>query len=40
MHGIPVAVKDQLWTQGVRSTGGSRILADFVPEEDATVIAN
>lgn len=40
MHGIPVAVKDQLWTQGIRSTGGSRILADFVPEEDATAIAN
>ena len=39
MHGIPVAVKDQLWTRGIRSTGGSRILADFVPEEDATVVA-
>ena len=40
MHGVPVAVKDQFWSQGVRSTGGSRILADFVPDEDATVIAN
>ena len=40
MHGVPVAVKDQLHSAGVRSTGGSRILADFVPAEDATVIAN
>ena len=40
MHGIPVAVKDQFWSKGVRSTGGSRFLADFVPDEDATVIAN
>ncbi len=40
MHGIPVAVKDQFWTQGIRTTGGTRILADFVPSEDATIIAN
>ena len=40
MHGIPVAVKDQLWSKGIRSTGGSRILADFVPDEDATALAN
>ena len=40
LHGVPVAVKDQFWSKGVRSTGGSRILADFVPDEDATVVAN
>ncbi len=40
MHGIPVGVKDQMWSRGIRSTGGSRILADFVPEEDATALAN
>ena len=40
MHGIPVAVKDQLWTKGIRTTAGSRIMADFIPDEDATAVAN
>ena len=39
MHGIPVAVKDQLYTKGIRTTGGSPIFKDYVPDEDATVIA-
>ena len=40
MHGVPVAVKDQFLSAGVRTTGGSRILADYVPDEDAAVISN
>lgn len=40
MHGIPVAVKDQLWSKDIRTTVGSRILSDFVPDQDATVISN
>ena len=38
MHGIPIALKDQLYTKGVRTTAGSSILADFVPDEDATIV--
>ena len=40
MHGIPYAVKDQFNTRGILTTGGSSILSDFVPDDDATVIAN
>jgi aspartyl-tRNA(Asn)/glutamyl-tRNA(Gln) amidotransferase subunit A len=38
LHGIPVAVKDLLYTQGVPTQAGSRMLADFLPAHDATVV--
>ena len=38
LHGIPVAVKDQINTAGIRTTTGTPIFNDFVPEEDATVM--
>ena len=37
LHGIPISLKDLYLTANVRTTGGSRILADYVPTEDATV---
>jgi aspartyl-tRNA(Asn)/glutamyl-tRNA(Gln) amidotransferase subunit A len=37
--GVPVAVKDQFETRGVRTTAGSRILEGSVPDADATVVA-
>jgi len=40
MHGVPVAVKDQIHTKGILTTGGSPVFSGHVPTEDATVIAN
>jgi aspartyl-tRNA(Asn)/glutamyl-tRNA(Gln) amidotransferase subunit A len=39
LHGIPVAVKDIYWTEGVRTTSGSIVRGDFVPERDSAAIA-
>ena len=38
LHGVPVGVKDLCATKGVRTTAGSKIMADNVPDEDAAVI--
>jgi aspartyl-tRNA(Asn)/glutamyl-tRNA(Gln) amidotransferase subunit A len=37
-HGIPTAHKDIFYTRGVRTTGGSLIFQDFVPDYDATAV--
>lgn len=38
LHGVPVAVKDFFDTAGVRTTGGSKQMADRVPDADAAVV--
>jgi amidase len=39
MHGVPVGIKDLCETRGVKTTWGSRILADHVPDADCTVVS-
>jgi aspartyl-tRNA(Asn)/glutamyl-tRNA(Gln) amidotransferase subunit A len=39
LHGIPVSIKDNLWTAGERTTSGSRLLADFIAFEDTPSVA-
>jgi len=39
LHGVPIGIKDLCYTKGVRTMGGLAVRRDFVPSEDATVVA-
>jgi aspartyl-tRNA(Asn)/glutamyl-tRNA(Gln) amidotransferase subunit A len=39
LHGIPIAHKDLYATAGIRTTAGSKVLSDWVPDRDARVVA-
>ena len=38
LHGVPIAVKDVCFTKGVRTMGAAAVLANHIPDEDATVV--
>ena len=39
LHGVPVSIKDNLWSAGDRTTFGARLFAEFVAPEDAPSVA-
>src|SRR5208282_2140562 len=39
LHGIPISIKDLFATRGVRTTAGSKVLANWIPDYDATAVA-
>lgn len=40
LHGIPIGIKDNYETKGIRTTGGSKLFEQYIPEKNATAVEN
>lgn len=38
LHGVPVIIKDNVFTRGIKTTFGSRLMENFIPEEDSILV--
>lgn len=38
LHGVPIAIKDLLFTRGIETASGTQVMANFKPDYDATVV--
>ncbi|MDH3641716.1 MAG: amidase [Gammaproteobacteria bacterium] len=38
LHGVPIALKDLLFTRGIATASGTMVMRDHIPDEDATVV--
>ena len=39
LHGVPISIKDLIFTKGIRTTGGSKIYEKFIPDTDSIAVA-
>jgi aspartyl-tRNA(Asn)/glutamyl-tRNA(Gln) amidotransferase subunit A len=40
LHGVPIGLKDLIETEGIRTTMGSKLFKDYIPEKDATLVTH